>query len=190
MTQGPEVAAFEREFAAYVGAPHACAVSSCTTALHLALADRRRAPWRRGDHGQPLLHRHRQRRPLLRRAARSSWTSSPTPSTSTPPGSRRSSRRAPGRSSCVHQIGMPCDLPAIVELARAPRAGRGRGRGVRHRQRDRVEGPLGEDRPAARRRRLLLLPPAQAGLDRRRRDDHDRATPSGTRRSASGGSTA
>ena len=37
LTQGPEVAAFEREFAALVGAPHACAVSSCTTALHLAL---------------------------------------------------------------------------------------------------------------------------------------------------------
>src|SRR3954465_1032119 len=37
VTQGPEVAEFEREFAAYVGAPHACAVSSCTTALHLAL---------------------------------------------------------------------------------------------------------------------------------------------------------
>src|SRR5436190_250947 len=37
VTQGPEVAAFEREFAATVGAPHACAVSSCTTALHLAL---------------------------------------------------------------------------------------------------------------------------------------------------------
>src|SRR5688572_4327839 len=37
VTQGPEVAAFEREFAAYVGAPHACAVSNCTTALHLAL---------------------------------------------------------------------------------------------------------------------------------------------------------
>src|SRR6516162_3253314 len=36
-TQGPEVAAFEREFAECVGAPHACAVSSCTTALHLAL---------------------------------------------------------------------------------------------------------------------------------------------------------
>jgi dTDP-4-amino-4,6-dideoxygalactose transaminase len=27
-TQGPEVAAFEREFAAFVGAPHACAVSN------------------------------------------------------------------------------------------------------------------------------------------------------------------
>src|SRR5215218_7687426 len=37
ITQGPEVAAFEKEFAEYVGAPHACAVSNCTTALHLAL---------------------------------------------------------------------------------------------------------------------------------------------------------
>jgi hypothetical protein len=37
VTQGPEVAAFEREFAVAVGARHACAVSSCTTALHLAL---------------------------------------------------------------------------------------------------------------------------------------------------------
>lgn len=37
VTQGPEVAAFEREFADLVGAPHAVAVSSCTTALHLAL---------------------------------------------------------------------------------------------------------------------------------------------------------
>src|SRR5262249_41503525 len=37
VTQGPEVAAFEREFASYVGAPHACAVSNCTMALHLAL---------------------------------------------------------------------------------------------------------------------------------------------------------
>jgi cystathionine beta-lyase/cystathionine gamma-synthase len=37
VTQGPEVSAFEREFAQYVGAPHACAVSNCTTALHLAL---------------------------------------------------------------------------------------------------------------------------------------------------------
>ena len=37
VTQGPEVAAFEREFAAAVGAEYACAVSNCTTALHLAL---------------------------------------------------------------------------------------------------------------------------------------------------------
>ena len=37
ISQGPQVAAFEREFAALVGAPHACAVSNCTMALHLAL---------------------------------------------------------------------------------------------------------------------------------------------------------
>src|ERR1700675_4005251 len=37
VTQGPQVAAFEEEFARYVGASHACAVSNCTTALHLAL---------------------------------------------------------------------------------------------------------------------------------------------------------
>ncbi len=35
--QGPEVAAFERELAAYLGAGHACAVSSGTAALHLGL---------------------------------------------------------------------------------------------------------------------------------------------------------
>lgn len=37
ITQGPEVAAFEEEFAAFVGAKYACAVSNCTTGLHLAL---------------------------------------------------------------------------------------------------------------------------------------------------------
>jgi len=36
VSQGPRVAEFERKFAEYVGAPHAVAVSSCTTALHLA----------------------------------------------------------------------------------------------------------------------------------------------------------
>lgn len=36
LSQGPRVAEFERKFAEYVGAKHAVAVSSCTTALHLA----------------------------------------------------------------------------------------------------------------------------------------------------------
>jgi perosamine synthetase len=35
LSQGQRVAEFEREFAQYVGAKHAVAVSSCTTALHL-----------------------------------------------------------------------------------------------------------------------------------------------------------
>ena len=38
LTQGPKVAEFERAFAALHGVPHALATSSCTTALHLALA--------------------------------------------------------------------------------------------------------------------------------------------------------
>jgi len=37
LSQGPRVADFERAFADYVSAQHAVAVSSCTTALHLAL---------------------------------------------------------------------------------------------------------------------------------------------------------
>ena len=37
VSQGPRVAQFEQQFAQYVGAPQAVAVSSCTTALHLAL---------------------------------------------------------------------------------------------------------------------------------------------------------
>lgn len=37
-TTGPEARAFEEEFAAYIGAPHAVAVNSCTAALHVALA--------------------------------------------------------------------------------------------------------------------------------------------------------
>src|SRR5262249_33569408 len=37
ITQGPEVAAFEKEFAQAVGAPEAVAVANCTVALELAL---------------------------------------------------------------------------------------------------------------------------------------------------------
>ena len=37
VTQGPQVRAFEEEFAQYVGANYASAVSNCTTGLHLAL---------------------------------------------------------------------------------------------------------------------------------------------------------
>ena len=38
LTQGPQVAAFEKAFAARHGAKHALAATSCTTALHLILA--------------------------------------------------------------------------------------------------------------------------------------------------------
>jgi perosamine synthetase len=38
VVQGPEVEGFETLFAAFAGAPHAVATSSCTTALHVAVA--------------------------------------------------------------------------------------------------------------------------------------------------------
>src|SRR5258708_15219459 len=37
LTQGPQTAAFEQALADYLGAKHVVAVSSCTTALHLAV---------------------------------------------------------------------------------------------------------------------------------------------------------
>lgn len=37
ITQGPEVAAFEEEFASYVGARYAVACSNCTSAMHMSL---------------------------------------------------------------------------------------------------------------------------------------------------------
>ncbi len=44
ITTGPKVKQFETELAAYVGARHAIAVSSCTAALHLALAAQQIGP--------------------------------------------------------------------------------------------------------------------------------------------------
>jgi dTDP-4-amino-4,6-dideoxygalactose transaminase len=38
VVQGPFVRRFEQEFSAFTGSPHAAATSSCTTALHLAVA--------------------------------------------------------------------------------------------------------------------------------------------------------
>jgi dTDP-4-amino-4,6-dideoxygalactose transaminase len=37
ITTGPEVVEFEREFAEFVGAPHAVAVASCTAAIEISL---------------------------------------------------------------------------------------------------------------------------------------------------------
>src|SRR5580658_7033486 len=37
LTTGPKVKRFEQDFAAYIGAEHAVAVSSCTAGLHISL---------------------------------------------------------------------------------------------------------------------------------------------------------
>jgi dTDP-4-amino-4,6-dideoxygalactose transaminase len=120
VTQGPEVAAFEREFAAAVGAPHACAVSSCTTALHLALLALGVGP---GDEVVTVSHsfiatanaiRYCGAVPVFVDVELTTFNVDPalveaacTPRTKA--------------LLLVHQLGMPCDLAAILPVASARR---------------------------------------------------------------------
>jgi dTDP-4-amino-4,6-dideoxygalactose transaminase len=117
LTQGREVAAFEQEFAQYVGAPYACAVSNCTTALHLALLA---VGVRPGDEVITVSHsyiatanavRYCGALPVFIDIEADTYNFDPdlleeaiTPRT-----------RA---ILCVHQLGMPADLARIVEIAR------------------------------------------------------------------------
>ncbi|KQV34895.1 DegT/DnrJ/EryC1/StrS family aminotransferase [Rhizobium sp. Root1204] len=118
VTQGPEVAAFESEFAAYVQTEHACAVSNCTTALHLALKAVGIGP---GDEVITVSHtfiatanaiRYLGGVPVFIDIETSGFNIDPeliqaeiTPRTKA--------------ILCVHQLGMPCNLAAIVEIGRS-----------------------------------------------------------------------
>jgi len=117
VTQGPEVAAFEREFAAAVGAPHACAVSSCTTALHLALLAVGVGP---GDEVITVSHSFIATANAVRCCNATpvfvdvtADTFNIDPSLIEPAISDRTKAIL-----VVHQLGMPCDLPPILTLAR------------------------------------------------------------------------
>jgi dTDP-4-amino-4,6-dideoxygalactose transaminase len=117
VTQGPEVAAFERELAAAVGAPHAVAVSSCTTALHLALVAAGVGP---GDEVVTVSHsfiatanaiRYCGALPVFVDVELDTFNIDPalvdaaiTPRTKA--------------LLVVHQLGMPCDLASLVAIAR------------------------------------------------------------------------
>ena len=116
VTQGPEVAAFEREFADFVGASHACAVSNCTTALHLALLA---VGVEAGDEVITVSHsfiatanaiRYCNATPVFVDIEADGFNIDPelieaaiTPRTKA--------------IICVHQLGMPCDLSRIVAIA-------------------------------------------------------------------------
>jgi perosamine synthetase len=117
VTQGPQVLAFEQEFADFVGAPYACAVSNCTTALHLAL---RAVGVRPGGDVITVSHsfiatanaiRYCDARPVFVDIDPRTFNLDPaalegaiTPQTQA--------------ILCVHQLGLPCDLAEILKIAR------------------------------------------------------------------------
>ena len=117
ITQGPEVAAFEHEFAALVGAPHACAVSNCTTALHLALLVAGVKP---GDEVITVSHSYIATANSIRYCGAVPVFIDIEPDTFNldPDLIERAITDRTRTILCVHQIGMPCDLKRITEIAR------------------------------------------------------------------------
>ncbi|MEO8667549.1 MAG: DegT/DnrJ/EryC1/StrS family aminotransferase [Bauldia sp.] len=117
LTQGAEVAAFERAFASEVAAPFACAVSSCTAALDLAL---RAAGVGQGDEVVTVSHsfiaaanavRNRGATPVFVDIESDTFNLDP---------NRLAAAITPRTRAilCVHQMGMPCDLGRILGIAR------------------------------------------------------------------------
>jgi perosamine synthetase len=116
VTMGPEVEAFEKEFASYVGARHACAVSSCTTALHLGLLAVGVGP---GTEVITVSHtfiatansvRFCQATPVFVDIEPDTFNLNP----------ELLERAITPRTRailCVHQIGMPCDMKSILAVA-------------------------------------------------------------------------
>jgi len=120
LTQGPEVAAFEREFAELVGAKHACAVSSCTTALHLALVA---VGVRPGDEVVTVSHSFIATANAVRYCGATPVFVDIEPRTYNldPAGLADAITPRTRAIQVVHQIGMPCDLRAILPIAREHR---------------------------------------------------------------------
>lgn len=117
VTQGPEVAAFEREFAAYVGAPHACAVSTCTAALHLALEV---VGVRAGDEVITVSHSFIATANSIRYCGATPVFVDIRPGTFNidPDRIEAAVTERTRCILCVHQMGMPCDLGAVLDVAR------------------------------------------------------------------------
>jgi dTDP-4-amino-4,6-dideoxygalactose transaminase len=116
-SQGPEVAAFEREFAAFVGAPHAVAVSNCTTALHLALLALGVGP---GDEVITVSHSFIATANVVRYCGATPVFVDVDPATFNLDPAQLEAALSPRTRAIltVHQMGMPCDMAAILAFAR------------------------------------------------------------------------
>ena len=116
VTQGPQVDAFEREFGARVGAPHASAVSSCTTALHLALLAVGVAA---GDEVITASHSFIATANSIRYCGATPVFVDIDPATYNMDPRHVAEAITPRTRAvlAIHQMGMPCDLPALLALA-------------------------------------------------------------------------
>jgi perosamine synthetase len=116
VSQGPQVAAFEREFAESVGATHACAVSNCTTALHLALLS---VGVGSGDEVITASHSFIATANAIRYCGATPIFVDIDPKTyNIDP--QQVAEAVTGRTRAIlaiHQMGMPCDLFALASVA-------------------------------------------------------------------------
>lgn len=116
ITQGPEVAAFEKEFAAFVGAPHAAAVSNCTTALHLALLACGIGP---GDEVITPSHSYIATANAIRYCGGVPVFADVDPVSFNidPAGIEALITARTKAIMVVHQMGLPCDMPPVLAIA-------------------------------------------------------------------------
>ena len=115
--QGPEVAAFECEFAGHVGASFACAVSSGTAALHLALLA---AGVRPGSDVVTVSHSFVATANSIRLCGAEPRFVDIEADTYNMDARLVEAAIGPRTRAvlCVHQLGLPCDLSALAEIAR------------------------------------------------------------------------
>ncbi|MFK4577991.1 DegT/DnrJ/EryC1/StrS family aminotransferase [Bradyrhizobium ottawaense] len=117
LSQGPQVAAFEDEFAALVGAPHACAVANCTTALQLALAALGIGS---GDEVITVSHSFIATANVIRYQGATPVFVDIEPETFNLDCARLAEAITERTRAiiAVHQMGMPCDMAALMAVAR------------------------------------------------------------------------
>jgi perosamine synthetase len=116
VAQGPEVAALERELADAVGAAHGVAVSNCTAALELCL----RALWvGLGDDVVTVSHSFiATANAVVAVGARPVFVDIDPSTFGMNPALLEAALTSKTRAIlCVHQLGFPCDLPGILEVA-------------------------------------------------------------------------
>lgn len=116
VTQGPEVAAFEEEFAEITGASNACAVSNCTTALHLALVA---LGVGRGDEVITVSHSYIATANSVRYTGAEPVFVDVDPVTHNLDPAKIEAAITPATAAIltVHQVGMPCDMAGILAIA-------------------------------------------------------------------------